>query len=475
MAEVYIDITDLVDFVSAYGNVTGIQRVQERVLYELAQRQDVDRFWCVTIPEDGHGYRAYRLRDLYAARDSSLFERFGGLAGDQSNGFWPSRKEVKRYLNQRGLHGLRRAACKAGVFARATFAPSTLATQGISQPRIQPADVMPLRFLPAEATLVLLGAGWNDPRVADAAIRHAEIGGCVVQCIHDLIPLKHPEYFHGGPRQSFQAYFDRIVPHVTQFVCISENTRLDLEELLAERGISAPAHVLPLAHEFPGSPRNARGSRPTDERLTAFGSPERRFLLCVGTLEVRKNGIALLKAWQQLKGTLGDATPHLVFSGRRGWKIDPFFTLLNADPWLRSRVKLVSGASDADIAFLHERSLCSIYPSLYEGWGLPVGEAAWFGRTCITSRESSLPEVCGMLVDYVDPRNVAEIAERVRQVVEEPERLAWRESLIRQAALRTWQDVAAEFSAVITGQTAAAADNDVKMPTISSLSLPQAA
>lgn len=80
-----------------------------------------------------------------------------------------------------------------------------------------------------------------------------------------------------------------------------------------------------------------------------------------------------------------------------------------------------------------------------------------------------------MLVDYVDPRNVAEIAERVRQAVEEPERLAWRESLIRQAALRTWQDVAAEFSAVITGQTAAAADNDVKMPTISSLSLPQAA
>lgn len=145
---------------------------------------------------------------------------------------------------------------------------------------------------------------------------------------------------------------------------------------------------------------------PADERLMAFCSHERPFLLCVGTLEVRKNGIALLKAWQRLRASLGDATPHLVFSGRRGWKIDPFFSLLNSDPWLRSQVSLIADASDADIAFLHERSLCSIYPSLYEGWGLPVGEAAWFGRTCITSRESSLPEVCGRLPD----RSAAPIA-----------------------------------------------------------------
>ena len=159
MAEVYVDITDLVDFVTAFGNVTGIQRVQEQILYELAQRPDADQFWCVTITREGGRYRACRLRDLYAARESSLLERFGSLSEDRSNGFWPSRKEVKRYLNQRGLHGLRRAVGKAGLFARAAFAPSTLAAQGIFLPRFQPADVIELRCLPADATLVLLGAG----------------------------------------------------------------------------------------------------------------------------------------------------------------------------------------------------------------------------------------------------------------------------------------------------------------------------
>ena len=128
----------------------------------------------------------------------------------------------------------------------------------------------------------------------------------------------------------------------------------------------------------------------------------------------------------------------------------PFFSLLESDPWLRSRVHIVPNASDADIAYLHEHSLCSIYPSLYEGWGLQVGEAAWFGRTCITSQESSLPEICGMLADYVDPRNPSEIARAVHRAVTDQARLLLREKLIRQATTRTWHDVAERFYEIVS-------------------------
>ena len=450
MDDVYIDITDLVAYAQAYGEVTGIQRVQERILHELAQTDSCDHIWCLRIADTQDHYQACRLGDLYAPGCMNLLDRLACLGEDRPHGSWPSRMQIRAYLNRRGSRGWRRVAGKLGVYARAAFLPSSLEAHGIVRSRLHTVETVTLDQIPPQATLVLLGAAWNDRRVSVAAARHAAAGGQLIQFLYDLIPIKHPEYFRSGLQQSFETFFDMNLQHVSRFVCISENTRHDLEEVLSAKGIRVPSSVLPLAHEFPGYPRNARGCRPTDERLDGFRNPGQKFMLCVGTLEIRKNGLSLLQAWQDLKLLLGEETPHLVFCGRRGWKMRPFFSLLESDPWLRSRVHIVPNASDADIAYLHEHSLCSIYPSLYEGWGLPVGEAAWFGRTCITSQESSLPEICGMLADYVDPRNPSEIARAVHRAVTDEARLLLREKLIRQATLRTWHDVAERFYEIVS-------------------------
>jgi glycosyltransferase involved in cell wall biosynthesis len=451
MADVYIDITDLVTFTHAYGRVTGIQRVQERILYELAQTPACDHIWCLKAADTRGYYEACRLSDLYEPGCSTLLNSLAGLGGNRPNGRWPSRMQVREYLNLRGSRGLRRVVDKLGVYARASFSPSTLETLGTVRPGSRPVKVVGLDQVPRQATVVLFGAGWNDGRVLFLAARHAEARGQVVQFVYDLIPIKHPEYFDSCLQHAFASFFDTTLRHVSQFVCISENTRRDLEDILTAKGAGVPSSVLPLAHEFPGYPRNARGCRPNDGLLDRFRRLGQKFVLCVGTLEIRKNGLALLQAWQELESLLGAETPHLVFCGRQGWKMDPFYSLLESSPWLQSRVHIVPTASDADIAFLHEHSIFSIYPSLYEGWGLPVGEAAWFGRTCITSRESSLPEICGMLADYVDPRNPPEIARAVHRAVTDRARLQLREKLIRQAPLRTWRDVAWSFYETVSG------------------------
>lgn len=450
MADVYIDITDLVAYAQAYGQVTGIQRVQERILYELAQEAKDDTIWCFRIADTPGHYQACRLADLSTPGCNTLLDRLASLGENRPHGSWPSRMQIRAYLNRRGSRGWRRVVGKLEVYARAAFSPSSLETKGIVRSRLHTVETVTLDQIPSKATLVLLGAGWNDPRVSVAAARHAQAGGQIIQFLYDLIPIKHPRYFRSGLQQAFETFFDMNLQHVSRFVCISENTRQDLEEVLSTKGIRVPSSVLPLAHEFPGYPRNARGCRPKDELLDGLSKPGRQFMLCVGTLEIRKNGLSLLQAWQELKPLLGEETPHLVFCGRRGWKMGPFFSLLESDPWLQSRVHIVPSASDADIAFLHEHSICSIYPSLYEGWGLPVGEAAWFGRTCITSHESSLPEVCGMLADYVDPRSPSEIARAVHRAVTDRARLLLREKLIRQATLRTWNDVAKGFCEILS-------------------------
>jgi glycosyltransferase involved in cell wall biosynthesis len=89
--------------------------------------------------------------------------------------------------------------------------------------------------------------------------------------------------------------------------------------------------------------------------------------------------------------------------------------------------------------------LFTAYPSQYEGWGLPVGEAAWFGKFCVASHVTSIPEVCGDLIDYVDPSNMGSIKAAVKRVLVDRDYLRERERAIASAELRTWSRVADEI------------------------------
>jgi glycosyltransferase involved in cell wall biosynthesis len=167
----------------------------------------------------------------------------------------------------------------------------------------------------------------------------------------------------------------------------------------------------------------------------------------VGTLEIRKNGALLLRAWLRLLADLGDQTPMLVFAGRRGWLLDEFDALLAQHPQLQRFVKVVSQPSDQELSRLYSGCLFTVFPSLYEGWGLPIGEAAWFGKFCIASNASSMPEVCGDLIDYVDPNDFEDLYHKVRRAIREPDYIRQREARIKQAPLRSWSDVSRNICA----------------------------
>lgn len=453
MDDIYYEITDLLGYLSGYGNVTGIQRVATRLLGELARLPGAARSWCVAIDAAGSGYRAWRLTEVFTGSVNDDVGALMRLVDEPRSARWPSRSAVRRHLNRHGARGWHRTAVKAGLYARALVAPGSLHAIGLApKAEAPPAPAArTLAQLPREATLVLLGAGWCQTVVSLAAGRHARRGGRLVYCIHDLIPLVRPDYFHENLVETFTRYLTEAADQATEFICVSRHTQADLEKFLEGRGKRTPSTVVRLAHEFAGYPRNARGCRPGDARLRAFGDPARPFLLCVGTVEVRKNGVALLDAWEHLRTELGDETPHLVFCGRRGWKVDSFFDRLAGSRRLRERVHIVAGADDADLSYLHEHSVASLYPSLYEGWGLPVGEAAWFGRLCITSGESSLPEVCGMLAEYVDPRSAADIGAAVQRATLDHGWRNDREQLIGTARLRTWHDVANDLRMALVG------------------------
>ena len=113
-------------------------------------------------------------------------------------------------------------------------------------------------------------------------------------------------------------------------------------------------------------------------------------MLCVGTIESRKNGLSLLRAWQRLPAEMGEAAAILVFAGRYGKIGGPDFREeLAAGHGPAADVRVIDMPSDSELAWLYRNCLFTVYPSFVEGWGLPVGESAWFGKYCIASSNSA--------------------------------------------------------------------------------------
>ncbi|HEX4188699.1 MAG TPA: glycosyltransferase family 1 protein [Solirubrobacteraceae bacterium] len=194
------------------------------------------------------------------------------------------------------------------------------------------------------------------------------------------------------------------------FIAISHATAQDFERryrAAAGRVTVAPLGVAP---QLAGS--LAEGN---DSVLPASG-----FVLAVGTLEPRKNLPRLVAAYELLDDQLQRRHP-LVVVGDIGWQADETIAKLRS---LGDRAALLGHVSDETLSELYRRCAIFCYPSLYEGFGLPVLEAMAAGAAVVTSDVSSLPEVGGEAVEYADPRDPSSIARAITRLLSSPERRA---------------------------------------------------
>ena len=246
-----------------------------------------------------------------------------------------------------------------------------------------------------------------------------------VMVVYDLVAF---DSSLGAPRRSVwveRATIRRGLARSAVIACISENTERELvarHPEVRERTAVTPLGLAPL----PG--------RGDDDDL-----PE-RFVLAVGTLEPRKNLPRLAEAYGSLPADLRAEHPLLV-AGPTGWQTDETESSLRA---LGADCRLLGRVSDARLAALYRSCTVFCYPSLGEGFGLPVLEAMAAGAAVITSDRSSLPEVGGDAVDYVDPTDTTAIASALESLLRDPAR---RDALAERARNRarefTWDRTAA--------------------------------
>lgn len=216
---------------------------------------------------------------------------------------------------------------------------------------------------------------------------------------HDLIPVRAPQLVGRGVRDFYVQYFTKLLRISDHITCFSAATLHDLKAFAGDMKLQTPA--LSVSHH--GSPVPIVTQKPEAAALAALqGKP---FCLTVGTLEPRKNHELLIWIWERFANQ-GVDIPPLVIIGKKGWEIDKVTRRLEQNVRLRSRLVWLQEVSDNDLAWAYRNCSLFLFPSLYEGWGLPVSEALAYGRPCISSNSSSLPEAGAGRAILLDPRDL---------------------------------------------------------------------
>lgn len=249
--------------------------------------------------------------------------------------------------------------------------------------------------------------------------------------IYDLITVLHPEWSHRSVVGPFRSWFERSLPQADLLLAISQATARDAEAYAARHGIalSGPVRAIPIGTGFSASPA-APPPPPAD--LPPDLPPWGDYALFVSTIEVRKNHLLLFRVWQQLLAEMPrERVPKLVFAGRVGWMVGDLMAQLDNTGWLDGHIVLIENPSDADLAALYRGCLFTLFPSFYEGWGLPVTESLAFGKPCLTADNSSLPEAGGGLTRTFDADDLHSATRAIRETLEDRAGLAAWEARIR--------------------------------------------
>jgi glycosyltransferase involved in cell wall biosynthesis len=250
------------------------------------------------------------------------------------------------------------------------------------------------------------------------------------QFAHDMLPLVTPQY-SSHSTEGLRKYATAVYPICYRIIAISQHTKKDIIDWMGQHKLkSPPINVIRLGDNFNAAvPRRPQNN---------FFSHERQYVLTVGTIESRKNH-ALLYYVYKLAKARNITLPPLVVVGRRGWLTENIYDLMTTDPDTKDQFIFLHNADDNELAWLYDHSLFTVYPSHYEGWGLPIAESIARSVPCIASNTSSMSEIAGDIVNYFSPYSTDECLIRMVELTDNDYRKKVKHGL-GQYKLTSWDD-----------------------------------
>ncbi|MCK9510955.1 MAG: glycosyltransferase family 4 protein [Pigmentiphaga sp.] len=328
-------------------------------------------------------------------------------------------------------------------------------------PEAEAAAILTRRYAPAGAAQVDDTPPWQ-PRSAPLRLREGDrylnlsadqtlermvalfearqrLGLRVFGMLYDLIPVKFPHFYWNQADQSCARYLADVASIVEHLFCISQSARRDMLDFCQDIGVAPP----PISVVRLGDALAVAEGEAGAEVVELCRQP---FILTVGSIEIRKNHETLYRALLDLLARGIEDLPLLVFAGMKGWRIDDLWLSLELDPRIRGRIRVLPNATDADLAHLYRHCLFTVFPSQYEGWGLPVAESLAHGKLCLASRNSAIPEIAPEeMVELIDTFDVRAWADAMLAASRDAGRRADRERRIReQYRVTPWERPAGE-------------------------------
>lgn len=267
---------------------------------------------------------------------------------------------------------------------------------------------------------------WFNTRYYASQLRW--LGARPVFFVHDLIPVKHPEYFRAGEGADFLLHLRNVLGMSRGIVVNSRDTETALVRHAKATGSPCPPiAVAPLA------PRLEAPSAPLPRAV-----PEPYFVI-LGTIEPRKNHVLLLHIWRALAQGKHGPLPKLYVIGQRGWEFQKVVDLLEHSESLKGVVFERNDCGDAELAGLLQHAQALLMPTFAEGYGMPVAEALAAGVPVIASDLPAFREIAGAIPEYADPLDGARWRELILDYAR-PDSARRRAQLARIAAYRpaTW-------------------------------------
>jgi glycosyltransferase involved in cell wall biosynthesis len=331
---IFVDVTDLIDYLRVNISLSGIQRVVANLILHSLEGPIPARYGYISaVLPDYNGFQVFSV-------DIRLLDGLLSIVVDGKHSREIIDRAIEAVLNSKKLI------------------------------RVKESD-----------TLLIAGAFWIYQRY-DLLNKLRHEGVRISVFIHDLIQITNPEFVEPAATIVFRRSIVDVLCVSSYIITNSDFVANDVMRYLDQRlNFKIPVAPVKLATEL-GIGRVDIAS--VFHEYIDLAKEE--YVLCVGTIEIRKNHFYLVKIWERLIDQFGDKTPNLVLVGKWGWEIDDLRKYLHGSDYLGGRLYIYNGISDRDLTFLYQNCLFTIYPSFAEGWGLPVGESLGYGKPCIASK-----------------------------------------------------------------------------------------
>lgn len=280
--------------------------------------------------------------------------------------------------------------------------------------------------------IITLGGSWirNPEYVSALGALKRDLGANLTVLVHDLIQMNLAYLYPEGVGKEFEANARIMASAADDFLVYSEFTRSDLREFLASNGeLFKKISKFRLGDMSGLHPTDDSEDAPESELQKRFSG--RKFAIYVSTIEIRKNHALLVNVWRRLVEERGSSAPHLLFIGRPLWRGEEVIESIQRDEKLRNFVHVLNDVGDQDLDWFYRNCLLTLYPSLYEGWGLPVAESLSYGKVCITSDRTATREIAPSLTDLADPYDFRGWHDRITYYLDNPDALHRAEEKIR--------------------------------------------